>query len=53
MLVSNRNYFGQKNYKFFIGYLYNGTKVKPLYIMLPKTNANVKSYDGKTKWMYF
>ena len=21
--------------------------------MLPKTNAYVKSHDGKTKWMYF
>ena len=24
-----------------------------LYIMLPKTSTYVKSYDGKTKWMYF
>ena len=24
-----------------------------LYIMLPKTSAYVKGYDGKTKWMYF
>ena len=21
--------------------------------MLPKTNANVKNYDGQTKYMYF
>ena len=28
-------------------------KIKPLHIMLPKTNAYVKSYDGETKWMYF
>ena len=21
--------------------------------MLPKTNAYLKSYDGRTKWMYF
>ena len=21
--------------------------------MLPKTNTNVKGYDGQTKWMYF
>ena len=28
-------------------------RIKPLYIMLPKANANVKSYDGLTKWMYF
>ena len=24
-----------------------------LCIMLPKTNGYVRSYDGKTKWMYF
>ena len=28
-------------------------KVKPLHIMLPKTTAYIKRYDGKTKWMYF
>ena len=21
--------------------------------MLPKTSANVRTYDGQTKWMYF
>ena len=47
VLVSN------KNYKYYIGYLYNGNKVKSLDIMLPKTIAYVKSYDGQTKWMYF
>ena len=38
--------FGEKNYAYFIGYLYNDNKVKPLYIMLPKRSAYVKSYDG-------
>ena len=33
--------------------MYNDNKVKPLHIMLPKTCAYVKSYDGQTKWMYF
>ena len=33
--------------------MYNGNKVKPLTIMLPKTSAYVKIYDGQTKWMYF
>ena len=28
-------------------------KVKPLHIMLLKTSAYVKSYDGQTKWMHF
>ena len=33
--------------------MHNDSKVKPLHIMLPKTSAYVKSYDGQTKWMYF
>ena len=45
--------FGEKDYNYFIGYLFNGNKVKPLNTMLPKTSADVKSYNGKTKWMYF
>ena len=43
----------KKNYKYFIGYLYNDDKVKPLHIILPKSSAYVRSYDGQTKWMYF
>ena len=42
-----------KKYKYFFAYLYDNHKVKPLNIMLPKTSAYVKSYDGQTKWMYF
>ena len=53
VLVSNRIFLGGKNYKCFIVYLYNGNKVKSLHIMLPKKSAYVKSYDGKTNWMYF
>ena len=53
VLVSNKISFGEKNYKYFIGYLYNDCKVKPSNILLPKTSAYVKSYDGQTKWMYF
>ena len=33
--------------------MYNDHKVEPLNIMLPKTSAYVKRYDGPTKWMYF
>ena len=33
--------------------MYNYDKIKQLYIILPKTKAYVKSYDGQTKWMYF
>ena len=53
VLVSKKIYFDEKNYKYFIGYLYNDHKVKPLHIMLPKTSTYIKSYDGQTKWMYF
>ena len=37
VLVSNKIFVGEKNYKYFIGYLYNDNKVKSLHIMLPKT----------------
>ena len=52
-LVSNKIYFGEKSYKYFIGYLYNDNRVKPLHLMVPKKGAYVKIYDGQTKWMYF
>ena len=42
-----------KNLKNFIGYSHNNSKVKPLHVMLPKTSAYVKIYDGQTKWTYF
>ena len=51
--VSNNISSGEKNYKYFIGYLYDDYKIEPLYIMLSKTSAYVKSYDCQTKWMYF
>ena len=31
----------------------NDDKIKSLHIMLPKTSAYVKNYDGQTKWIYF
>ena len=53
VLVSNKISFSEKSYfkKVIIGYLYNGNKVRPLNIMLPKTSAYVKNYDRQTKWM--
>ena len=53
VLVSSKISFGKKNYKYFVGYLYNGNKTEPLNIMLPKINTYVKIYDGQTKWIYF
>ena len=38
---------GKKDYKYFIGYLYDYYKIKPLHLMLPKTNGYVKSYNSK------
>ena len=53
VLVSSKISSGEKNYKYFSGYLHDDYKVKPLHIMLPKMSAYVKSYDAQTKWMYF
>ena len=53
VFLSNKISFGEIKYKYIIVYLYNNNRVKPLHIMLPKTIAYVKSYDEKTKWMYF
>ena len=53
VLASKNISFGEKNFKYFIGYLYDNHKVKPLYITLPKTSAYLKGYDGQTKWMHF
>ena len=53
VLVFKKISSGEKNYKYFTGYLYNDHKVKLLYIMLLKTSAYVIAYDGQTKWMYF
>ena len=51
--VPTRFLLAEKNYKYFIGYLHNNYKVKPLHRMLPKTRAYVKRYSGQTKLMYF
>ena len=54
VFVSNKNSFGEKkNYKCFIGYFCGNQKVKSLHVMLPKTTAYVKSYDGQTNWMTY
>ena len=53
VLVSKKISFGEKNYKDFIGCLYDNHKVKPLHIIFPKTTSYVKPYDGQTKWMCF
>ena len=49
ILVSNKISSGEKNYKYFIGYLYDDYKMNSLHIMFPKTSTYVKSYNGQTK----
>ena len=54
LLVSNKIFFCEKNYKYIIGCLYDDYKIKPLdTAVLPKTKAYLKSCNGQTKWMYF
>ena len=52
-LVISKISSGEKNYKYFIDYLYNDHKIKPLHIMLPKTSTYGKRYDGQTNCVYF
>ena len=52
LLVSSKISSSEKK-KNVIGYLYDDYKVKPLHIILLKTSAPGKLYDGQTKWMYF
>ena len=51
--TSNKISFGERNCKYFIGYLYNDDRIEPLHIMVPKTSTYVKNDVGQTKWMYF
>ena len=53
VLISNKISLCERNYKYFIGYLYNDHEVKPLHIMLPEISTYVKRYHKQTKWMYF
>ena len=50
ILASNKISSDEKNYKYFIDYLYDDYKIKLLYLMLPRTSSFVKSYHGY-KWM--
>ena len=53
MLVSNKISSGKKNYKYFIGHLYDDYKIKPLHIMLPKSSTYVEINDGQTNGCNF
>ena len=53
VLVSNKNSFGVKKLKYFIGYLYDDYRIKTLYTMLLKTSVYAKSYEGHMMNVYF
>ena len=53
VLASNKIFSNEKNYKYFMVYLYNDHKVKPVHVMHPIKSTYVEFYDGHTKWMYF
>ena len=49
MQVCNMVSSGKRNCKCFIGYKNDDHIMNPIHTMLPKTGAQVKSYDGETK----
>ena len=51
ILVSSKISYGEKNYKYVIGYLFGDYETKPLHVELPKTSPYIKRYDGQTKWI--
>ena len=53
VLLPSKISFGEKTYKYFIGYFYNDHKVKPLHIMLPRTNAHIKVMMDKENGCIF
>ena len=53
VLISDKISTGERNYKYFIGYLYNNYKIKPLHKILPIPSAYINNYDEETNWIYF
>ena len=53
ILISNKISSREKKYKYFIGYMDDNYKIKLLHIMLPKTCAYLKSYDGELNGCIF
>ena len=48
-VVPNRISSGKKYYKYFIGYLCDNDKIKPLHTMLLKLKTYVKIYEVQTE----
>ena len=53
ILISTKIVSSNKNYIYFIAYIDDYCRVKPLSIVLPKTSACIKRNDGGTTWRYF
>ena len=53
ILVFNKISSGEKNHKFFIGYLYDDFKINSLHIMLRKTSAYTKNMIVKINGCFF
>ena len=53
LLESSKVFVDEKSYKYFVGYLYDCNKIKPMHIMLPKARTYVKRYDDQTNGMPF
>ena len=51
ILISNKISSGEKNYKYFVGWINDDYNIKPIWIMLPKTSVYLKSYNAETIWM--
>ena len=44
VIVFNKISFDEENYKCFVGYLYDGYKIKPLHVMLQKRASIMMTY---------
>ena len=49
VLISNKISSGQKNYKYFIGYVDRDYKINPIWYNYFKHSGYVKSYDNENK----
>ena len=50
VLVSNKVAFGEKGFKYFIGFK-DGRNLRPLCVILPKPNSCIRNFD-KTKYIF-
>ena len=53
ILISDKIFFNEKYYKYFIVYINSDYKIKSFSIIFPKTSAYVKSYNSETNECIF